>query len=44
VTLRATYQEWLELSLELVRRHAPDGEDIVFGANAVRCYQLEADP
>jgi L-fuconolactonase len=44
VTLRATYQEWLEMSLELVRRHAAGGEDIVFGANAVRFYQLEADP
>ncbi len=44
VTLRATYQEWLEMSLELVRRHAPGGEDMVFGANAVRFYQLEADP
>jgi|SRR3984885_4118402 len=44
VTLRATYQEWLEMSLELVRRHAPEGEDIVFGANAVRFYQLDADP
>jgi L-fuconolactonase len=44
VTLRATYQEWLEMSLELVRRHAPGGEDIVLGANAVRFYQLDADP
>jgi L-fuconolactonase len=44
VTLRATYQEWLEMSLELVRRHAPGDEDIVFGANAVRFYQLGADP
>lgn len=44
VTLRATYQEWLEMSLELVRRHAPGGEDLVFGANAVRFYQLGADP
>jgi L-fuconolactonase len=44
MTLRATYQGWLEMSLELVRRHAAGGEDIVFGANAVRFYQLEADP
>jgi L-fuconolactonase len=44
VTLRATYQEWLEMSLELVRRHAPEGEGIVFGANAARFYQLDADP
>jgi L-fuconolactonase len=42
VTLRAKYQEWLEMSLELVRRHAPGGEDMVLGANAVRFYELEA--
>jgi L-fuconolactonase len=42
VTLRARYQEWLEMSLELVRRHAPGGEDMVLGANAVRFYELEA--
>lgn len=41
VTLRASYQEWLEISLELVRRYAPGGEDAVFGANAVRFYQLD---
>jgi L-fuconolactonase len=40
VTLRANYQEWLEMSLELVRRHAPGGEEAVFGANAVRFYHL----
>jgi L-fuconolactonase len=41
VTLRATYQQWQEMSLELVHRHAPGGEDSVFGANAVRFYQLD---
>jgi L-fuconolactonase len=41
VTLRANYQEWLEMSLELVRRHARGREDAVFGANAVRFYQLD---
>jgi L-fuconolactonase len=41
VTLRATYQEWLEMSVESVRRYAPGGEDAVFGANAVRFYQLD---
>ena len=41
VTLRATYQEWLKMSLELVHRHAPGCEDTVFGANAVRFYQLD---
>jgi L-fuconolactonase len=41
VTSRASYREWLEMSLELVRRHAPGGEDAIFGANAVRFYGLE---
>jgi L-fucono-1,5-lactonase len=41
VTLRAAYREWLEMSLELVRRHAPGGEDAIFGLNAVRFYRLE---
>jgi L-fuconolactonase len=41
VTLRATYQEWLKMSLDLVRRYAPGGADAVFGANAVRLYQLD---
>jgi L-fuconolactonase len=41
VTLRANYQEWLQMSLELVRRYAPGGEDAVFGANAMRFYQLD---
>jgi L-fuconolactonase len=41
VTLRATYQEWLEMSVELVRRYAPGAEEAVFGANAVRFYQLD---
>jgi L-fuconolactonase len=40
VTLRATYREWLEMSLELVRRHAPGGEDAIFGTNAVGFYRL----
>jgi L-fuconolactonase len=41
VTLRATYREWLEMSLDLVRRYAPGGEEAVFGANAVRVYHLD---
>ena len=41
VTLRAGYREWLEMSLELVRRHAAGSEDAVFGANAVRFYRLD---
>ena len=41
VTLRASYPEWLEMSLELVRRHAPGSEEAIFGANAVRFYRLD---
>jgi L-fuconolactonase len=41
MTLRATYQEWLQMSLELVRRYAPGGEEAVFGANAIRFYHLD---
>jgi L-fuconolactonase len=41
VTLRASYREWLQMSLELVRRHAPGGEEAIFGANAARFYHLE---
>jgi L-fuconolactonase len=41
VTLRASYREWLEMSLELVRRHAPGAEHAIFGANAVRFYRLD---
>jgi L-fuconolactonase len=41
VTLRAGYREWLEMSVELVRRHAAGAEDNVFGANAVRFYRLD---
>jgi L-fucono-1,5-lactonase len=41
VTLRTSYREWLQMSLELVRRHAPGGEEAIFGANAARFYHLE---
>jgi L-fuconolactonase len=41
LTLRATYQAWMAMSLSLVRRYAPGGEDAVFGANAVRFYRLD---
>jgi L-fucono-1,5-lactonase len=40
VTSRASYREWLEMSLELVRRHAAGGDEAIFGANAVRFYRL----
>jgi L-fuconolactonase len=41
MTLQTTYQEWLQMSLELVRRYAPGGEEAVFGANAIRFYDLD---
>ena len=41
VTSRASYGEWLEMSLQLVRRHAAGGEEAIFGANAVRFYRLD---
>lgn len=40
VTLRASYRQWLEMALELVRRHAPGHEDAVFAHNAARFYRL----
>ncbi len=41
VTSRASYREWLEMSIELVRRHAAGGEKAIFGANAARFYRLD---
>jgi L-fuconolactonase len=41
MTLQTTYREWLQMSLELVRRCAPGGEEAVFGANAIRFYDLD---
>jgi L-fuconolactonase len=41
VTSRASYREWLEMSLQLVRRHAAGGEEAIFGANAARFYRLK---
>jgi predicted TIM-barrel fold metal-dependent hydrolase len=41
VTLRASYQQWLEISLDLVRRHAPGQEEAVFATNAARFYRLK---
>jgi L-fuconolactonase len=41
VTSRASYREWLEMSLKLVRRHAAGGEEAIFGANAVKFYRLD---
>jgi L-fuconolactonase len=41
LTLRASYRRWLELSLELVRRHAPRHVEAVFAANAAELYGLQ---
>jgi L-fucono-1,5-lactonase len=41
VTSRASYREWLEMSLTLVGRHAAGGEGAIFGANAARFYRLD---
>jgi L-fuconolactonase len=43
VTLRATYQRWLEMAHELVRRHAPGKEQAVFASNAARFYRLSLE-
>jgi L-fuconolactonase len=40
LTLRASYRRWLDMAVELVRRHAPGQEQAVFGANARRFYRL----
>jgi L-fuconolactonase len=40
--LRASYSQWLQMALELVRRHAPGHEASVFASNARRFYRLEA--
>jgi L-fuconolactonase len=41
LTLRAPYRQWLDMSLELVHRHAPQHVDAVFANNAARVYGLE---
>jgi L-fuconolactonase len=41
LTLRGSYRGWLEMSLELVRRHAPESAADVFAENARRLYCLE---
>jgi L-fuconolactonase len=41
VTSRASYGEWLDMSLKLARRYAPGGEEAIFGANAVGFYRLD---
>lgn len=41
VTPRTSYREWLDMSLELVHRHAAGGEEAIFGTNAVRFYRLD---
>jgi L-fuconolactonase len=40
LTPYASYRRWLQLSLELVERHAPGRQEAVFGSNALRFYRL----
>ncbi len=41
LTTQASYDYWLQLSLQLVQRFAPGSERAVFAANAVRFYGLD---
>ena len=40
LTLCASYQEWLDMAMTLVRRHEPGMEQAVFADNARRFYRL----
>jgi L-fuconolactonase len=40
LTLRGSYEQWLEMASALVRRHAPGAEQAVFAGNAQRFYRL----
>jgi L-fuconolactonase len=40
LTLRASYRDWLDLSLELIRTHAPQARAAIFDGNARRAYRL----
>jgi L-fuconolactonase len=42
LTMRASYRQWMDMALELVRRHAPGHEDAVFARNAAQFYGLNA--
>jgi L-fuconolactonase len=42
LTPHASYRRWLELSLELVERHAPGRQEAVFALNALRFYRLNS--
>ena len=41
VTLRAPYQEWLDIASALVQRHAAGHEEAVFSRNAIHFYRLD---
>lgn len=41
VTLRVPYQNWLEMALALVDRHAPGHGEAVFASNCIRFYRLD---
>ena len=40
LTPNAPYRRWMELSIELVERHAPGHQEAVFASNARRFYRL----
>jgi predicted TIM-barrel fold metal-dependent hydrolase len=40
VTSHTPYEQWLEMALELVHRHASGHEEAVFAGNATRFYRL----
>jgi L-fuconolactonase len=43
LTLRGSFNHWLDLALNLTQRYAPGSQADVFGANAVRFYALDLD-
>jgi len=41
VTLRVPYQNWFQMALALVDRHAPGHGEAVFAGNSIRFYRLD---
>jgi L-fuconolactonase len=41
VTLRVPYQNWFEMALAMVDRHAPGHGEAVFAGNSIRFYRLD---
>jgi L-fuconolactonase len=44
LALRASYREWLDLSLQLIQIHAPQASDAILEGNARRVYRLGRAP